>query len=533
MTETTRPDRPPARAEAGEAYGRATGGGLAPYLWTALATAAAAAAAVAVDAVFPVASLVLFFLVAVLFAAVRFGLWPSLFASVAGFLAYNFLFTQPYHTLYVHSRDDLLTLALFLLVAVVTGNLAARLRAQADAQRSLAHRTANLYEFSRRVAGAASGEEVVRAALQHVGDTLHCRPLVLMPVGGDGALVAAGRAPGDTIDATDQHAANTVWERGEPAGRGCRTLPAASHLFLALATEQGRLGVLGVAFEDGRAATAEERRLLELLADQVAVAFERMRILEHLEETRVLTETERLRSALLSSISHDLRTPLVSIIGSASALLHYDGALAPDARRQLAETIRDEGERLNRYVQNLLDMTRVGSGRLQPNRDRVDLRELVGHALHRLRAILPRRRVELAVPADLPAPHVDPVLIEQVVVNVLDNAAKHAPPDRPVRISGHREGDMIVLSVSDDGPGIPEPDRERVFDMFYRVRRAGGDPSGTGLGLAICRGIVEAHGGSIVAQAGSTDGSGTTIRIALPIDAAAAPAAGGLDREGP
>lgn len=492
--------------------------GLRPYLWAALAVAAAGLLAFAVDALFPVASLALFFLMAVLFTAVRFGLGPSLFASVASFLVYNFFFTEPYHTFYVYSRDDILILVLFLLVALVTGNLASRIRAQAVAQRALARRTANLYEFSRKIASAASRDDVVWAAVHHVASTLECRSVVLMPSADGVALdLVGGYPPEDHLAARDRGAAEWAWEKGEPAGRGSATLPSSSWLFLPLATDQGRLGVLGVAFETDRILAADQRRLLDLLADQVAVAIERTRLVADLEETRVLSETERLRSALLSSISHDLRTPLVSIIGSATTLLHYDGFLEPNARRELTETIRDEGERLNRFVQNLLDMTRLGSGTLTLNRDWVGLRELVGRATRQLRSTLPHSRVRIAIPASLPAAYVDPILMEQVVVNVLDNAAKHASTDTKIDVSARGAGGALFLAVTDGGPGIPPEDRDRVFDMFHRVRAADGEKAGTGLGLAICRGIVEAHGGRIRADAALPDGSGTRIEIELPV----------------
>lgn len=492
------------------------------YLWAAVSVLLAGAAAYAVDAYFPVASLALVFLMAVLFTAVRFGLWPSVFASLESFLVYNFFFTEPYHTLYVYSRDDVLTLVLFLVVAIVTGDLAARVRAQANAQRAVARRTANLYEFSRKIASAASRDDVVWAAVHHVASTLQCRSVVLLPPAAGGPPeIVGGYPPEDQLEARDRGAAEWAWERGEAAGRGSPTLPSSAWLFLPLETGQGRLGVLGVSFEPDRALPPDERRLLDVLADQVAMAIERTRLVADIEETRVLSETERLRSALLSSISHDLRTPLVSIIGSATTLLHFEEYLGPDARRDLTETIRDEGERLNRFVQNLLDMTRLGYGALALNRDAVDLRDLVGRALHQLRSILPGSRVEVAMPGDLPAVSVDPVLIEHVLVNVIDNAAKHAPADSLVTIAAGRTARTVMLSVIDRGPGIPAPDRERVFDMFYRVEAADGQKAGTGLGLAICRGIVEAHGGRISAEAAAADGSGTRIEIELPIEAPA------------
>jgi two-component system sensor histidine kinase KdpD len=489
------------------------------YAWSLVAVAGATLVASGIDRMMPVASLSLVFLTAVLVVAGRFGLWPSLLASIASFFAYNFFFTEPYRTLLVFRQEDVLTLLLFLTVAVFTGNLAARIRAQAQAQRAIARRTANLYEFSRKIAGAASRDDVVWAAMHHVASTLQCRAVVLLPAA-DGATleVAGGYPPEDQLEPKDRAAAEWAWSHGEAAGRGSATLPTSSWLFLPLTTAQGKQGVLGVAFTGREQVAPEERRLLDALVDQVALAIERTRLVVDLENTRVLSETERLRTALLSSVSHDLRTPLVSIIGSATALLDGTAEIAPAGRRELIETIREEGERLNRYVQNLLDMTRLGYGALKLMKEPVDLRDVVGRAIRQLGGPLAGVRVEVALPADLPPVAADPVLIEQVLVNVLDNAAKHAPPYSLIRLEARRELDRVLLAVVDEGPGIPAADRERVFDMFYRVRAGDGQRAGTGLGLAICRGIVEAHGGRIRAEAGAAGGRGTRIVIDLPAD---------------
>jgi two-component system sensor histidine kinase KdpD len=486
------------------------------YLWATVIVAAASAVAFLINRTFPVESLSLVFLVAVLLVATRFGLWPSLFASLISFLTYNFFFTDPHYTFHIADRDVVLTLFLFLVVAVLTGNLAARLRVQIAAQRDVARRTENLYEFSRKIASAASFDDIVWAAVHHVASTLRCRSLVLRP-GEDGALTIAGAyPPEDQLEARDWGAAKWAWQHGEPAGWGSQTLPSSKWLFMPLRTGQRPLAVLGISIDTGKPLDAERRRLLEALVGQVAVAIERAQLTSDIEESRVLSETERLRAALLSSVSHDLRTPLVSIIGAATSLLGDGQAIAPEAQRQLAETIRQEGERLNRYVQNLLDMTRISYGALTLNRETIEPRELVGRAVRQLRHELDGFRVAIDVPLTLPLIEGDPVLLEQALVNVLDNASRYAPAGTTIAITGETSAEGgIAIAVDDEGPGIPPNERERVFDLFYRVNKGDGRGKGTGLGLSISRGILEAHGGTISALPGPA-GAGTRIRIVLP-----------------
>jgi two-component system sensor histidine kinase KdpD len=277
--------------------------------------------------------------------------------------------------------------------------------------------------------------------------------------------------------------------------------------------------LLGISFETKPIAlSVEQQRLLEALVDQVAVSIERANLATDYEEARVLAETERLRSALLASVSHDLRTPLVSIIGSATTLNDSGGRLSDHDRAQLAQTILDEGERLNRFVQNLLDMTRLGYGALQPNKEWSDMREVAGRAARRLTREMSQRRFTLDVPEALPAILMDPVLIEQVLVNLLDNAAKYTRKDGTIRLSAAVEKDDLVVRVVDDGPGIPADARQAVFDVFYRVRSTDEQTAGTGLGLSICRGIVEAHGGEIEIKDGPGK-RGTTVELRLPLSA--------------
>jgi two-component system sensor histidine kinase KdpD len=343
--------------------------------------------------------------------------------------------------------------------------------------------------------------------------------MVLLPKPGGGLEIASGYPPEDQLLPKDWGAAEWAWEHGRQAGWGSDTLPGSAWLFIPLKSKRGKLGLLSVAFSDPeRHLTPEQAHLLEALVDQVAVAIERTNLAQDIEEVRVVTETERLRSALLSSVSHDLRTPLVSIIGSATSLASKDAKLKESDRAHLVETILDESERLNRYVQNLLDMTRLGYGALQPNREWSDLREVAGRAVKQVGKLARGQNIALALGSDLPPVLIDPVLIEQVLVNLLDNAIKYSPSGTTIAVEAERAAETMIVRVTDEGPGIPPDAREAVFDMFYRVRAGDKQAAGTGLGLSICRGLVEAHGGKIAAKPGK-GGRGTTIEFTLPLSA--------------
>lgn len=381
--------------------------------------------------------------------------------------------------------------------------------------RQAARRTAKLYDFSRRIAGAASRDDVLWAVVHHVAATIQCRSLVLLPHEGS-LTIAAGYPPEDHLTDAATAASDWAWRHGKPAGLGSDTLPSSEWLFLPLRTATGPVGLLGVAFDGEDAGLSpEQRRLLDAVADQAAVAIERTNLASSIEDARILTETEQLRSALLSSISHDLRTPLVSIIGSATSLATFGETLSAENRHELLQTVLEEAERLNRFVQNLLDMTRLGYGALKPKRDWVDLHDVIASALERLKQALAPYHVTTDVKPGLRLLLVDPILIEQVLVNVLDNAAKYSSPGGPIQLRAFERDDRTVIQIVDKGPGIPERERELIFDMFYRVKAGDNRPAGTGLGLAICRGLMQAHGGTIVALPGDY-GEGTCIEMTLP-----------------
>jgi two-component system sensor histidine kinase KdpD len=485
-----------------------------PYLLASGGVAAATGFGFLIYDWLPLPNISVAYLIAVLLVAMKLGRGPAIFASIAGFLAYDFFFTEPRFSFTVKEPGHFLTIIFFLAAAFIVSNLTSRVRSQVEANRRSARRTANLYEFSRKIAVAMTQEEVLWAVVHHVAATIRGRSLILLPREGKLAI-AAGYPPEDRIGDKDAGAADWAWTRGKPAGRGSDTLPTADWLFLPLKTARGPVGVMGVQMPGQELLTPEDSRLLETLADQAAVAIERTAMAADVEKARLTTETERLRSALLSSISHDLRTPLVSVLGAATSLINYEETLSPKGRHELAQTIQDEAERLNRFVQNLLDMTRLGSGALKPKADWADLRDIVGAAVERSERLLRRHEVRTDVDASVPLLRVDSVLMEQVFVNLLDNARKYAPPDTAITIWARGRDGQAVIEVCDQGPGIPEADRTRVFDMFFRAEAADKAAAGTGLGLSICRGIVEAHGGTISAESG-LHGTGTCIVITLP-----------------
>jgi two-component system sensor histidine kinase KdpD len=319
------------------------------------------------------------------------------------------------------------------------------------------------------------------------------------------------------LDDADLAAAKWAWQNDRPAGRGSDTLPGAKRLFLPMRTGRGAVGVVGIDSDKaGPMLTPDDRRLLDALIDQGALSIERVRLVEDMDRVQRTVETDRLRTALLTSISHDLKTPLAAVLGSAGTLRDLADKLTDAEKLDLLTTIIDESERLNRFIANLLDMTKLESGAIVPNAAPHDLSEIVGSALRRAAKILSRHKVELELGANLPMLQLDAVLFEQVLFNLLDNAAKYAPDGTTIRIQGWQETEAVYLQILDEGGGIPAEDLERIFDKFYRAQKADHVRAGTGLGLAISRGFVEAMHGSVTAG-NRTDLAGAVFTIRLPI----------------
>ncbi|WP_426420085.1 DUF4118 domain-containing protein [Bradyrhizobium genosp. A] len=475
-------------------------------------------AAVLLQPRFGIENVDLVLLTAVVAVAVRYGLWPSLLASIVASLAYNFFFLPPVYTFTITDPTNVAAFFFFMLIAILVSNVAARVRTQADAAIGRIRTTEQLYAFSRKLAGTATLDDVLWASAYQIALMLKVRVVLLLPE--DGLLtVKSGYPPEDQLDQADLAAANWAWSNDRSAGRGSDTLPGAKRLFVPMRTGRGPIGVIGIDNDrTGPLLTPDQRRLLDALVDQGALAIERVLLVEDMDRVKRTVESERLRSALLTSISHDLKTPLASVLGAASTMRDLAGALSDTEKRDLLATVIDESERLNRFIANLLDMTKLESGAIVPNTALHDLGEIVGSALRRASKILTAHEVELFLAADLPMLELDAVLFEQVLFNLLDNAAKYSLPETMIAIKSRRERDQVVLEIADEGAGIPPDELESVFDKFYRVQKGDHVRPGTGLGLAISRGFVEAMGGTIAA-ANRSDRSGAVLTIRLPVPA--------------
>ena len=489
-----------------------------PYLMALLTVAIGLAAAAVIQRSIGIENVDLVFLTAVVGVAVRYGLWPSLLASVAASLCYNFFFLPPIYTFTITDPTNIAAFFFFMLIAVLVSNVAARVRTQADSAIGRVRTTESLYAFSRKLAGTATLDDVLWATAYQTALMLGVRVVLLLPE--EAVLtVKAGYPPEDQLDKADLAAANWAWDNDRPAGRGSDTLPGAKRLFLPMRTGRGPIGVIGI--DDDRTGpllTPDQRRLLDALMDQGALAIERVLLVEDMDRVKRTVESDRLRAALLTSISHDLKTPLASVLGAASTMRDLAGGLSEPEKRDLLATVIDESERLNRFIANLLDMTKLESGAVVPNTARHDIGEIVGSALRRAGKILAHHRVSLELAADLPMLELDAVLFEQALFNLLDNAAKYAPADSTISIRSLRDKDWVSLQVVDEGGGIPRSELDSVFDKFYRAQKGDHVRPGTGLGLAIARGFVEAMHGTIFAD-NRTDRSGAVLTIRLPIPA--------------
>lgn len=462
----------------------------------------------------PLPALLLIYLLGLLLVAVDHGWLWSIYATAFSVFTLDFLCLTPRYSLSIASPEDTLTMIFFAIVGIAIGLVGDRLRLQVEVTRRHATRTQSLYDFSKILAAAATLNDISAAIVHHAARNANAKVALLIP--NRDRLESIASVPDNLkIDTASDAALDWAFRHGRPAGLSSDTLPGADFFGLPLIAGKTPVGVLAVHPEQGYF-TSDQERFLSHLASQSAVAIERSQLAAAIEEARLQAETERLRSGLLSSISHDLRTPLVAILGATTSLRDYWDRFDETMRRDLFATIEEEADRLNRFVQNLLDMTQLMTGGLSLKRRPVDAQDLVGSALSKLGKQIGKRPLRLDIAQDLPPIDGDQAILERVLVNIIDNACKYAPDDQPITLTARREGPMLRLTIADKGPGIPEDERERVFDMFYRVKIGTAPMSGAGLGLAICRGFIEAHGGRIAVQSGF-DGSGTQIVLRLPI----------------
>lgn len=460
------------------------------------------------------ADVVMLYLLVIVLVSLQWGLGPSLLAAILAVLALDFFFISPLHTFAVSDVSHVTTFAVMFFVALVISGLTKRVRDQGEAAREREIRTASLYSLSGALARAKTTADVAAVGAQHVHDVFGVRATVLVHAP-SGHLTAPPKtgAWAYVPDEKELGVAEWTWLNGRPAGAGTDTLPSSRGSYLPLEASGARVGVLGVELRPGHIETHDERQHLAAFAGQIAGALERTRLAEKAQQAQLRIEAEQLRNSLLSSVSHDLRTPLAVITGTASMLL--DDKLDRAMRKDLAETVLVEAELLNRLVRNLLDMTRLEAGAVEVKKEWQPLEEAVGAALERVDRVLGDRTIVTHLPADLPLVPYDSVLLQQVLVNLLENAVKYTPPDTEIAVSARAiSNEEVELEVADRGPGLPPGEEAKIFGKFYRAEKGRG--GGVGLGLTICKGIVDAHGGRIWAE--NRPGGGASFRFTLPIE---------------
>ncbi len=484
------------------------------YAVGALFIAVATLAAWGLDVAFDRVDLGMIFLAAVLAAGVLHGLRPALAAATVAFLVYNYLFLEPRYSLAVGAPTDFITLVVFWAVALASGGLAGRVREQALGSQRRAAAVTTLLAASRTFSAASGRDAVAKALVEQVSAAAGARAVVLLPEG-DEIAVTHGSPELATLDAGQMAAARWAWEKGEAAGFGTGTLPQARWTFWPLDGVRARTGVAGLAAGGAPLGPDQERLVLALL-EQGAVALERSQLAAEAVEAETLRRADRFRSALMNSVSHDLRTPLSTVLGASTTLIDYGDKLARPVREDLIVSIREEAERLNRYVANLLDMTRIEGGALRLRTDWLDVRDVLNTAADRVSRRLGGRALARDFPRELSLVQADASLLEQVVVNVLENAIAYSPPEARIEMAAYEDRGNVVISIEDEGRGIPTSELERVFDKFRRMEEPSDRTQGAGLGLSIAKGFIDALGGRIAAASPIHDGKGTRILISLP-----------------
>jgi len=482
------------------------------YAWAAGLVAVASAAGLALKEIMALPDLAMLYLLVITIAAMRFGRGPSVVAATLSVASYDYFFVLPYYTFSVADTRHVLTFLVMFGVGILISELTLRLRRQEGDARRREERTAALYALSNELGSAVDYRHAAEVIARRASEAFRCgAALLAMDDGGD--LSIAARAGEPTLGSEEMSVARWVAKHGRPAGGGTDTLPGARVTCVPLRAGSSALGVLALGVEAGRKATAEERHFVDLFARQGEMTLERALLAEMVKSAALRARTDEMRSSLLGAVSHDLRTPLAAITGAATTLRDAWPGVPDPLRLELLETICEDAERMERLVTNLLDMTRLESGAMSVRREWVPVVEMVGSALTRLEGKLAGREITTSLPSDLPLASVDPVLIEQVLVNLLENVAKYTPPATPVDVTASANGKLLRIEISDRGPGLPPGEETRIFEKFHRGPHVG--IAGVGLGLSICRGIVEAHAGRMEAE--NRPGGGATFRLSLPL----------------
>lgn len=468
----------------------------------------------AVQPTFDLVNISLLYLLPVLLAAVRWGLWPSLLASFLGILAFDYFFVPPFMSFSVSDIRYLLNFAIFLVVALVTGTLASRLRSQADAARERERRMAALYSLSSRIAVETDMERVLAIVAETVAQSAGVTAAILLPGVPLNRLSVAACSGSRQFVLDKKRIAVAQWafEHGQQAGGGTSVLAGTGDLFIPITEGPTSLAVLAVELGPDRVLSREQRKDLEAFASLAALAIARVRFADEAGRAKLLFESEKLHKAMLDAVSHDLRTPLSSITGAVTGLLEEEERYDSQTRKALLRAIDEGAQRMNRFISNLLDMARVESGMLKPKREWCDIVDIVGVAVREVRGMLPEERLRVVAPPDLPLVYMDFGLVEQVLINLLENAAKYSPRESPILLHIDVRGDELTVSVLDSGPPVPEDDRARIFDKFYRLRLSR-QVTGTGLGLSISKAMIEAHNGRLWVEPNPAGGNSFTFSL--------------------
>ncbi len=455
----------------------------------------------------------MFYLLIVVMIALKWGRGPAIMTSALSVLVFNHFFVPPYFASFGFDLQSAFVLVGFLVVSFVVSTLTSKIRQQAIEAKEREEQVMMLYHLSKDLAAANSFEEVLGIIRMNIGKIFDCYVAVFLLA--DKKLDLISFDPEFPLTEQEKRIAAWVCEHGQPAGLCTENFTESKVQYLPLQTSQGVSGVLGISFkEDQTVCDLRENYLLSTLANQAAIAIQRTRLAEISHQMEFMRETEKLQTALLNSISHDLRTPLVSIMGVLDSLLHDDSSLDQQTREELLATAYEDSDHLNRLVTNLLDMTRLEAKALKIHIEPCELRDVIGSSLQSLKEEVAGRNIIIDLPEDLPEMPMDFVLMMRVFINVVDNAVKYSQPEDPIEITVRPLEGKVKIDVKDKGIGIPKEDLVRVFDKFYRAVKPR-QITGTGLGLSICKGIVEVHGGQILAQ--NNPDKGVTVSVILPL----------------